>query len=76
MKKLIVMGACSVLFLVLNQVAVERGLIDPFMYLLALIGGGGALVLSVGEIFVIKGLERLEEMDKEESKENIYTPKL
>lgn len=73
---LVAMGVCSILFLIGNQVAVNRELIDPFLYFLALLGGSGTLILSIGELFVRKALARLEEMDKENSKENIYTPKL
>ena len=76
MKKLVAMGACSALFLVLNQIAAAQNLIHPVIYAIALIGGGIALILSVGEIFVMKAEQRLDEIDKEESKENIYTPKL
>ena len=74
MKRLIVLGACSALFIIVNQIAVTHELIDPFMYFLALIGGGAALVLSIGEIFVMKASERLDEIEKEN--ENVYTPKL
>lgn len=76
MKKLVAMGACSALFLVLNQVAAVQNLIHPVIYAIALIGGGIALVLSVGEIFVVKAEKRLDEIEEENSKENIYTPKL
>jgi hypothetical protein len=74
MRKLIVLGACSVLFIIVNQIAVTHELIDPFMYFLALIGGGGALVLSIGEIFVMKAEQRLDEIEQEN--DNVYTPKL
>ena len=70
------MGLCSIAFLIANQIAVEANIIDPFLYFLALLGGGGALILSIGEIFVRKAIARLEEIEKEESKENSYTPKL
>jgi hypothetical protein len=73
---LIAMGVCSILFLIGNQIAVEKELIDPFLYFIALLGGSGTLLLSIGELFVRKALARLEEMDKEESRENSYTPKL
>ena len=74
MKKLIIMGACSVLFVIANQIAVGLNIIDPFLYFVGLIGGGAALVLSIGEIFVMKASERLDEIEKEN--ENVYTPKL
>jgi hypothetical protein len=73
---LIAMGLCSVVFLIANQIAVEANIIDPFIYFLALLGGGGALVLSVGEIIAQKAEQRLNEIEQEESKENSYTPKL
>lgn len=76
MKKLVAMGACSALFLVLNQVAAVQNLIHPVIYAIALIGGGIALILSVGEILVMKAEQRLDEIEEEESKDNIYTPKL
>jgi hypothetical protein len=76
MKKLVAMGACSALFLVLNQVAAAQNLIHPVIYAIALIGGGIALILSVGEIFVMKAEQRLNEIEKENNKENSYTPKL
>jgi hypothetical protein len=74
MKRLIIMGACSAMFIIVNQIAVTHELIDPFMYFLALIGGGGALVLSIGEIFVMKAEKRLDEIEQEN--ENTYEPKL
>jgi hypothetical protein len=74
MKRLIVLGACSVLFLIANQIAVGLNIIDAFLYFVGLIGGGGALVLSVGEIFVIKAEQRLDEIEQEN--ENTYEPKL
>lgn len=73
---LIAMGICSVLFLIGNQIAVSMEIVDPFLYFIALLGGSGTLLLSIGELFVRKALARLEEIEKEESKENIYTPKL
>lgn len=73
---LIAMGACSIIFLIANQIAVNIGIVDPFLYLIALIGGSATLILSIGELFVRKALTRLEEIEKEESKENSYTPKL
>jgi len=73
---LIAMGICSVLFLIGNQIAVSMEIVDPFLYFIALLGGSGTLLLSIGELFVRKALARLEEIEKEESKENVYTPKL
>jgi hypothetical protein len=74
MKRLIVLGACSAMFVIVNQIAVGLNIIDPFLYFVGLIGGGAALVLSVGEIFVIKATERLNEIEQEN--ENTYEPKL
>jgi len=73
---LIAMGVCSILFLIGNQIAVSMEIVDPFLYFIALLGGSGTLLLSIGELFVRKALARLEEIEKEESKENVYTPKL
>jgi hypothetical protein len=73
---LIAMGACSILFLVVNQIAVEKDIVDPFLYFIGLLGASGTLILSIGELFVRKALSRLEEMDRENSTENEYTPKL
>lgn len=74
MKKLIIMGACSAVFIIANQIAVGLNIIDPFLYFVGLLGGGAALVLSIGEIFVIKAEQRLDEIEQEN--ENVYTPKL
>lgn len=68
------MGACSAVFIIANQIAVGLNIIDPFLYFVGLLGGGAALVLSIGEIFVIKAEQRLDEIEQEN--ENVYTPKL
>ena len=73
---LIVMGVASVAFVVANQIAVNMEVIDPVMYFIGLLGGGGSLVLSIGGLIADKAEQRLEEMDKEQSSENTYEPKL
>ncbi len=73
---LIVMGVASVAFVVANQIAVNMEVIDPVMYFIGLLGGGGSLVLSIGGLIAEKAEQRLSEIEQEESKENSYTPKL
>ena len=73
---LIAMGLASIAFLIANQIAVAKEIVDPFMYFIGLLGASGTLILSIGELFVRKAIARLEEMDKEQSNENTYEPKL
>ena len=73
---LIAMGVASIAFLIVNQIAVSKDIVDPFLYFIGLLGASGTLILSIGELFVRKAIARLEEMDREESSENEYTPKL
>jgi hypothetical protein len=73
---LIVMGVASVAFVVANQIAVNMEVIDPVMYFIGLLGGGGSLVLSIGGLIAEKAEQRLSEIEQEESEENSYTPKL
>ena len=70
------MGVASVAFVVANQIAVNMEVIDPVMYFIGLLGGGGSLVLSIGGLIAEKAERRLSEIEQEESKENSYTPKL
>jgi hypothetical protein len=72
---LIAMGVASVAFVVANQIAVNMEVIDPVMYFIGLLGGGGSLVLSIGGLIAEKAEQRLSEIEQEESEENSYTPK-